>query len=252
MNVIALATAAATEAVRMSRLYTCMSSWPSTPRSSRSSSSCRMPSVAQTAALRGLRPVAKALGAAVGRDVQPRHGLAGGRGELAHDAVHHGLLGLADRPRPHGPQGQLVGVPVAVRVHAQGEEQGDEQPRATADQTAHEQQEGGQAAQQQGGLESVEMTVTHGVVDSSVRRRRWSVPRQREITPWWFPSARRPHRSSPGTTPAIACGQTESTTQAAPAAPSATPSAGLTRQVGTARSPAPSAGPANSRAPQRR
>ena len=50
----------------MSRLYTCMSSCPRTPRNSRSSSSWRIPSVQQTAALRGLRPVANAFGAIVG------------------------------------------------------------------------------------------------------------------------------------------------------------------------------------------
>ncbi|SIM24902.1 Uncharacterised protein [Mycobacteroides abscessus subsp. abscessus] len=60
------AMAPATEEVRMSRLYTCISSCPSTPRSSRSLSSCRMPSVQHTAACSGLRPVAKALGERVG------------------------------------------------------------------------------------------------------------------------------------------------------------------------------------------
>ena len=50
----------------MSRLWTCASSCASTPRSSRSVSRPRIPSVQQTAALRGLRPVANALGAAVG------------------------------------------------------------------------------------------------------------------------------------------------------------------------------------------
>ena len=50
----------------MSRLYTCESSCPSTARSSRSSSSSRIPVVQHTAALRGLRPVANAFGALVG------------------------------------------------------------------------------------------------------------------------------------------------------------------------------------------
>ena len=65
-EVMSPATAAATDEVRMSLLYTCMSSWPSTARSSRSSSICRIPSVQHTAALSGLRPVANALGLMVG------------------------------------------------------------------------------------------------------------------------------------------------------------------------------------------
>ncbi|MNW56495.1 hypothetical protein D3C74_342120 [compost metagenome] len=65
-DVMTPAIALATEDVRMSRLYTCMSSWPRTPRSSRSSSSVRIPSVQHTAAFLGLRPVANALGACVG------------------------------------------------------------------------------------------------------------------------------------------------------------------------------------------
>ena len=65
-KVMTVASAAATELMRMSRLPTWASSWPSTPRSSRSSSSSRMPSVQQTAACCGLRPVANAFGAWVG------------------------------------------------------------------------------------------------------------------------------------------------------------------------------------------
>ncbi len=66
MDVMTPAMAAATDEVRMSRLYTCISSWPSTPRNSRSFSSCKIPSVQHTAEFWGLRPVAKALGEDVG------------------------------------------------------------------------------------------------------------------------------------------------------------------------------------------
>ena len=52
--------------VRMSWLYTCINSCPSTPRISRSLRICRMPCVQQTAACRSLRPVANAFGVAVG------------------------------------------------------------------------------------------------------------------------------------------------------------------------------------------
>jgi len=48
---IAAASVAAIELVRMSRCLTCDSSWPNTPESSSSLSICRMPCVAATAAL---------------------------------------------------------------------------------------------------------------------------------------------------------------------------------------------------------
>ena len=59
---MAPATVAATVMVRMSRFFTCASSWAITPSSSSRSRSCRMPVVAATAAFSGLRPVAKAFG----------------------------------------------------------------------------------------------------------------------------------------------------------------------------------------------
>ena len=61
-KVMAMAMAAATEPMRMSRLPTWDSSWASTPLSSSSLSICMMPWVQATAAWSGLRPVAKALG----------------------------------------------------------------------------------------------------------------------------------------------------------------------------------------------
>ena len=64
--VIIPASAPATDEMRMSRLYTWDSSWPMTARSSRGVSICTMPSVTATAACRGLRPVANALGCGVG------------------------------------------------------------------------------------------------------------------------------------------------------------------------------------------
>ena len=56
------AIAATIEEVNVSRFFTCASSCPSTARSSRSESNCRIPAVTATAACEGLRPVAKALG----------------------------------------------------------------------------------------------------------------------------------------------------------------------------------------------
>ena len=65
-NVIPMATAAATELVRMSRFRTWEISWASTPRISSQVRYCMIPLLMQTAAWCGLRPVAKALGCGFG------------------------------------------------------------------------------------------------------------------------------------------------------------------------------------------
>ena len=62
MNEMPVATAAATEPIRMSRLRMWASSWASTPRTSSQVQTWRRPAVTATAAWSGLRPVAKALG----------------------------------------------------------------------------------------------------------------------------------------------------------------------------------------------
>ena len=59
---MAAATVAATELIRMSRCFTCASSCAMTPSSSGSVSSRMIPSVAATAAWLGFRPVANAFG----------------------------------------------------------------------------------------------------------------------------------------------------------------------------------------------
>ena len=65
-NVIAMAIAAATDPMRMSRLRMWASSWASTPRISSHVKWLMSPSVMATAACLGLRPVAKALGWGLG------------------------------------------------------------------------------------------------------------------------------------------------------------------------------------------
>ena len=77
----------------MSRLYTWDSSWPITPRSSRVVSSWVMPSVTQTAACCGLRPVANALGCGVGLTYSRGIGCPAGGRQLADHRVQ--LRGLA-------------------------------------------------------------------------------------------------------------------------------------------------------------
>ena len=66
MKEMAVAMAAATEPMRMSRCLTCMSSWAITPSSSSLGIWRSRPTVAQTTACLGLRPVAKALGCSLG------------------------------------------------------------------------------------------------------------------------------------------------------------------------------------------
>jgi hypothetical protein len=86
--------------------------------------------VAQTAAWRGLRPVAKALGALVGADVEARHRLARLPRQLPHDPEHRRVLRLGDRAGVHGAQGELVGAEVRVAVHRQRQREGDDEPGA--------------------------------------------------------------------------------------------------------------------------
>ena len=66
MNVIAIASAAAIEPMRMSRFFTWLISCASTPWISSGSRTCISPCVTQTTAWSGLRPVANALGCAAG------------------------------------------------------------------------------------------------------------------------------------------------------------------------------------------
>ena len=130
IKVMMLASAGATDEVRMSRLYTCMSSCPSTPRSSRSSRICRMPSVQQTAAFARVAAGGEGVGRVRRRDVQPRHRLAGLRWTARARSGTSPAVGLADRAGPHRPERELVGVPVAVGVDPQRDDQRDHQRRS--------------------------------------------------------------------------------------------------------------------------
>ncbi len=65
-KVMAMASAAATEPMRMSRLPTWLISWASTPRSSSHVQISRMPWVTATAACSGLRPGGEGVGLLVG------------------------------------------------------------------------------------------------------------------------------------------------------------------------------------------
>ena len=121
-----------------------------------------MPSVQQTAAFCGLRPVANAFGASVGADVEPGHRLAGSRGELADDAVHRRRLGLGDRVGVHGADGELVAVPVAVEGGRDADEREEPDEASPTDEGTDAEQEGPDAAEEGGRLEPVEVLVHVG------------------------------------------------------------------------------------------
>ena len=95
-KVMAAAMVAATELVRMSRFLTCPSSCATTPSSSESFISRRMPAVNATEACSGFRPVAKALGDSLGNQPQLGHGQAHALGQALHQGkharVHFGIL----------------------------------------------------------------------------------------------------------------------------------------------------------------
>ncbi len=81
----------------MSRLRTWLNSWASTPWISSPAQVCSSPSVTHTAALSGLRPVAKALGWGWG-ETQPRIGIPSPLGQVGDDRVVLGHLGCGHPP----------------------------------------------------------------------------------------------------------------------------------------------------------
>ena len=113
------------------------------------------------AADRGVLRVAtggERVGRVGGGDVEPRHRLLRLVRELADDPVHRRLLLLGHRVGVHRLEGELVGVPVAVGVHAERDQHGDDQA-AAAEEAADHDDRGRHAAQQEGGLESVEVAM---------------------------------------------------------------------------------------------
>ena len=63
-------------------------------------------------------------------DVEPRHGLAGGAGQLPDDPVEAGRLGFGDRACVHGPQRDLVRVEPGVSVHGERDDERDQHAAA--------------------------------------------------------------------------------------------------------------------------
>ena len=106
-NMIAIAMAAATDEIRMSRCRTCEISCASTPRSSSWFTTWSRPWVTATAACSGLRPVANAFGCCGGADVDLGHRHAGPLCEVAHDRVELRRFLLGDGLRAGGTHREL-------------------------------------------------------------------------------------------------------------------------------------------------
>jgi hypothetical protein len=87
--------------------------------------------------------------------VEPGHRLAGLGGQLAHDRVDLRRLRLGHREGAHRPQRQLVGVEVREPVHAQRDEQGDEQPAAATDESPGGEDQATHQAEQHRRLQAV-------------------------------------------------------------------------------------------------
>ena len=154
-NVIASATAAATDPMRMSRFFTCESSWARTPRSSSRSRTWRMPRVTTTAAWFGLRPVAKALGCASVGHVDLGHRHARLARELLDDRVDLGKLLAGHRHRPRRLDRELVAEPVGASAEQEGEPEPDDEPGGAAQQRPDAQEQGTQERQEDGRLQCV-------------------------------------------------------------------------------------------------
>ena len=165
--------------IRVSRFSTCDSSWASTPSSSSRFMARRRPSVAATAACFGLRPVANALSAASGDDVQLRHRDARLHGQPLHDRVQLGRLLRASRLRVVHAQDDLVAPEQGAEVHDAGHDQGEGHAAAPAQGLAHDQEQAGEGPQQQRRLHRV-----HGVV-------RLLISKLRAITPAGNPQSAR-------------------------------------------------------------
>ena len=83
------------------------------------------------------------------------HRQSGAAGELAHDVVKLRRRALVDLARLVQAKHELVGVPVAEKVHAGGDEEGDEGAGRAADQIADAHEERRQGRKQHSGLQDV-------------------------------------------------------------------------------------------------
>ena len=154
-KVMPSATVAATELIRMSRFRTCESSWASTPRSSSSSSTWRMPWVTQTAAWLGLRPVANAFGCISADTYSLGIGMSARWVEVLDDRVDLRELLAARGLRPSGLDRDGVAEPVRAAHEAEAEDEPDDEPGAPADGPADQHEQRAQRGEQDGGLECV-------------------------------------------------------------------------------------------------
>ena len=88
-------------------------------------------------------------------DVDARHRQSGALRQLANEAVVLGRRALIDLVRAVHAQHHLVGVPVAEKVHAEGDDEGDDHARLAADQCADRHEDRGQHREQHGRFDVV-------------------------------------------------------------------------------------------------
>ena len=158
-NVMPIASAAATEPMRMSRFFTWLSSWASTPRISSRSRTWSRPWVTATTAWSGPRPVAKALGWAAGERYTVGIGMPSRCGELPDDRVELGRLLLADRLGAGGLDRELVAEPVRAADEDEADAEPDDQP-AGAEERADPHQQATEGGEEDEGLDRV---LAHGL-----------------------------------------------------------------------------------------
>ena len=108
-----------------------------------------IPSVTATAACRGLRPVAKALGASI------VHRNLRARGQPAHDRVQPGRLRLVDRLGAVHREDDLVREPVGDEIHDGGEHEAHDHALLAGDGAAAQDEEGREDAQEEPGLQHI-------------------------------------------------------------------------------------------------
>ena len=128
----------------------------------------RMPSVQQTAAFSGLRPVANALGASVGDTYSAGIGWPAAVESSCTTRYMTGCWCESTGYALHRAQRELGAVEVRVAVRGQRDDERDDEPAGPADERAGQQDQGRQGREQDRGLEPVVVAVHEGSLPPEV------------------------------------------------------------------------------------